>query len=711
MIRIPSLPAAFAFTVSALAQDLRPLPSIDAATAIFESAAGQRLGWSDLLDRLAKLDVVFLGETHVDDTTHRVELHVLEQLIARRQGKVVLSMEMFERDVQPVLDDYLAGRIDEAAFVHRARAWGNYREDYRPLIECAKAAKIPVVAANFPASLRRQLAMGGKQAVDALAPAQRAWLPEVIHPASDAYWERVARAVRGHAMGAGAIQSAEDKLYDAQNLWDNAMGDAVAKAHAAHPGHLVLHIAGGFHVAYRDGTVAQFRLRAAAAKTAVVQVSPAAVLHLARPDRDRDEADYLVYAAALARSEHDETYAVSVPAELRYRLSSPGAPSPLPLFVWLPDRGTRAEDAFAFWSTALGGQAVVAVVEPPLPEIADDLADGGRYAFGAGFRADYARVVHGLEQIVEYVTRRSGADPAHVLVAGEGDGGAAVLWAALYGQWLDADMLAIDPADLTRLSMEALPDRAPATRSLQLATMRGDAARLAAIAADFARVGTEAGVIELSGKPGGGADVRVAAVRRGLGLAEPPTNDGPVFWLVLESNLPRARQWAEIYAQRLARDGSSVRVVLPAELPADPAPAVVRRLRIGGDGHWQLASFADGTGLPLAGGPFGGTTVVVLPAGASDADLAAWQALEQSRAIKHRSRFANLAVARQGDEPSLPAVLEQLRQKGRSRVLVVPAVFCANAETMQALRRELGGAGAGMDLWWLPGLGGELVRG
>ena len=37
------------------------------------------------------------------------------------------------RDVQGVLDDYLAGRIDEAEFLSGSRPWQNYRTGYRPL--------------------------------------------------------------------------------------------------------------------------------------------------------------------------------------------------------------------------------------------------------------------------------------------------------------------------------------------------------------------------------------------------------------------------------------------------------------------------------------------------------------------------------------------------------------------------------------------------
>lgn len=350
----------------ATAQAQRPLPTLEAATMVWDTAAGKQLAWNELLDRLAKLDVVFLGETHVDDTTHRVELHVLQELLARRQGKVVLSLEMFERDVQPALDDYLQGRTDEVAFLGRARPWENYHTAYRPLIEAAKAAKIPVVAANFPGSLRRKVA-GGKPAIDALSPEQRALMPAEIFPASDAYWERVGRAVRGH-MGGGGSGTPEERLYDTQNLWDNAMGDNVAKARAAHPDSIVLHVAGGFHVAYRDGTVAQFVRRSKGSTFAVAQIAPTSALHVVRPERDKEQADFLIYAETLARDINDGTYAVEVPAELRYRLAVPERGDSLPLLVWLPDHSTRAEDAFAFWKHALGDAAAVAVVEPPFPE-------------------------------------------------------------------------------------------------------------------------------------------------------------------------------------------------------------------------------------------------------------------------------------------------------------------------------------------------------
>ena len=82
--------------------------------------SGQAISLDAMLDALAVADVVFLGETHTDETTHRVELAVYEGLLQRKQDRVVLAMEMFERDVQQALDDYLAGRIDEPQLVQES---------------------------------------------------------------------------------------------------------------------------------------------------------------------------------------------------------------------------------------------------------------------------------------------------------------------------------------------------------------------------------------------------------------------------------------------------------------------------------------------------------------------------------------------------------------------------------------------------------------
>ena len=95
-----------------------------------------------------------MGEWHDHAGNHLAEMALFCAVYERAPG-LTLSMEMFERDVQPVLDDYLAGRIGEANFRRKGRAWGNYAESYRPLVEFAKDHTLPVIAANVPASVVR----------------------------------------------------------------------------------------------------------------------------------------------------------------------------------------------------------------------------------------------------------------------------------------------------------------------------------------------------------------------------------------------------------------------------------------------------------------------------------------------------------------------------------------------------------------------------
>ena len=120
----------------AFGQDTPPAwaaPPIRSAVCVRDGRSGEVIPFDALLDQLAQADVVFLGETHDDETTHRLELAVYEGLLQRKPKQVVLAMEMFERDVQQVLDDYLAGRTDEQQFLAQEPPVGE-------LLHCLSAA-------------------------------------------------------------------------------------------------------------------------------------------------------------------------------------------------------------------------------------------------------------------------------------------------------------------------------------------------------------------------------------------------------------------------------------------------------------------------------------------------------------------------------------------------------------------------------------------
>src|SRR4051812_28909261 len=73
---------------------------------IYRTSTGERIRFDELVESAARSDVVFFGEQHDDPETHFTEFALLEAL-GRRHPSITLSLEMFERDVQPQLGRYL----------------------------------------------------------------------------------------------------------------------------------------------------------------------------------------------------------------------------------------------------------------------------------------------------------------------------------------------------------------------------------------------------------------------------------------------------------------------------------------------------------------------------------------------------------------------------------------------------------------------------
>jgi hypothetical protein len=123
----------------------------------------------------------------------------------------------------------------------------------------------------------------------------------------------------------------------------------------------------------------------------------------------------------------------------------------------------------------------------------------------------------------------------------------------------------------------------------------------------------------------------------------------------------------------------------------------------------RAEDFAADDALPVCPGPFGGTTIVVLPAGTAPAELEAWKALVANDPLTRQNRFTRLRVAVTGGDAAdaLPAVLTKLESENRRNVLIAPAMFYADGDTMRALRREAQPLEERMTLHWRPGLGGR----
>lgn len=106
-------------------------------------------------------------------------------------NKTTLSLEMFERDVQPIMDEYLTSDIREKNFVKEARVWSNY-DDYRPMVEFAKSKKLNVICANAAGRYTNLVGRKGQAALMALPDASKDFMaPLPYDTASGAYYDKL----------------------------------------------------------------------------------------------------------------------------------------------------------------------------------------------------------------------------------------------------------------------------------------------------------------------------------------------------------------------------------------------------------------------------------------------------------------------------------------------------------------------------------------
>lgn len=199
-------------------------------------------------------DIVVFGELHGHEVGAAWELGLLEGLAAGDRP-LALAMEFLERDVQPAVDAWLAGEMDDDAFVKAARQGSAYATTHGPLMRFAKEHGLPVVAANAPRLLVTRFRKADEAYaawLETLEPEERATLPRSCELLDDAYRAKFV-AFMGPERG--------PTFFRAQSLWDDAMAEALADFRARHPEHRVLFVVGAFHVTDGLGTITKLRAR------------------------------------------------------------------------------------------------------------------------------------------------------------------------------------------------------------------------------------------------------------------------------------------------------------------------------------------------------------------------------------------------------------------------------------------------------------------
>ena len=221
------------------------------------TAAGQPADYDQMMQELAQADVVLFGEQHNDVLAHWLELQVAKDLLKlKKPGQLVIGMEMFERDVQPLVAEYAAGTLADTAFERQARPWPNYATDYRPLLQFVRENHVPIVGTNAPRPFAQSVARGSLKALEKLTAADRALLAPL--PLKVDYdlpgYKNMAAMFGGDskAHGGGA-----QNIIQAQALKDATMAHFIQTSCSA--GQTLLHLNGSYHSDHHDGIVAYLR--------------------------------------------------------------------------------------------------------------------------------------------------------------------------------------------------------------------------------------------------------------------------------------------------------------------------------------------------------------------------------------------------------------------------------------------------------------------
>ncbi|MBX2953054.1 MAG: ChaN family lipoprotein [Leadbetterella sp.] len=204
------------------------------------NAKGKAVDFGKMIRQLEKYDVVLFGEYHNNSIVHWLELKTTEALYEKAGNRLMLGAEMFERDNQEAVNRYLAGESDDKKLAEEARLWKNHPTDYKPLLDFAKAKKLPMVATNVP---RRYASTVARKGVDSLIlePQEKAWvvkLPYTVTLETPGYEEM--RKMMGDHAGGKAMN-----FVAAQAIKDATMAESILQHLEA--GKLLLHYHGDFH--------------------------------------------------------------------------------------------------------------------------------------------------------------------------------------------------------------------------------------------------------------------------------------------------------------------------------------------------------------------------------------------------------------------------------------------------------------------------------
>jgi len=201
-----------------------------------------------VLDDLASVRIVYVGEIHTIARHHQLQAQILRGLLDRNL-KLALGMEIFSQTDQGALDKWLKSNEGFAGLIKDLRERWTNLADYEPVVTLARDQGLPIVALNASDLLVKKVARGG---FGDLTPSEKKQLPDGldrINPLND-------RLLRLKLKVHKAFQETTlDSVVLAQAVRDESMAGAIARFANSSRGKdsVLIVIAGSGHLNYGFG--------------------------------------------------------------------------------------------------------------------------------------------------------------------------------------------------------------------------------------------------------------------------------------------------------------------------------------------------------------------------------------------------------------------------------------------------------------------------
>jgi uncharacterized iron-regulated protein len=255
---------------------------------IISTQTGEPLSFKDLLEELAEVQIIYIGEQHTNSHHHSVQLKVIKEFL-KIDPNIVVGMEMFDRTYQPILNQWSSGQLDQRTFLQKVHWYANWKynfELYSGILNFIKENQIRLVGLNIPFHIPPKIATGG---IDSLSNEDKKHLPENIHTLDPAHRPYIEKIFNKHR-----VRGREnfEYFYEAQCVWEDIMAESIA---LNRHGDRMIVLTGNGHIIHKFGipnrthrrTKAPFKTIYTATIGSKTELSFADYIWLTPPEKNR----------------------------------------------------------------------------------------------------------------------------------------------------------------------------------------------------------------------------------------------------------------------------------------------------------------------------------------------------------------------------------------------------------------------------------------